>query len=146
MTCIFNSYPPYLRKSILSTGKKVDSNPARVTNWKLSDLNNTQVHFSHKQKSDYKQIKCNFKTRLANHIPINMLNEAIDDDKSNKCNKVCDHSNYHKFIPASWGKIVYDKIQKILKIGNKNIIEKVKGKEQKLSKKIIILKVVHKKK
>ena len=72
-----------------------------------------------------------------------MLNEVIDDDKSNKCNKVCDHSKYQKFIPASWRKIVHDKIQKILKIENKNIIEKVKGKEQKLSKKIIILKVVH---
>ena len=37
---------------------------------------------------------------------------AIDDDKSNKCNKVCDHSNYHKYIPASWSEIVHDEIQK----------------------------------
>ena len=80
---------------------------------------------------------------MANHITINILNEAIDDDKSNKCNKVCDHSNYHKYIPLSWSKIVPNEIQKRLKILNTNIIEKVNYEEQKLSKKIITLKVVH---
>ena len=74
-----------------------------------------------------------------------MLNEAIDDDKSNKCNKVCDHLNYHKYIPASWSKIVLDEIPKMMKIGNKNIVEKVKDEEQKDSKELIILTVVHKK-
>ena len=109
MVCTFNLNPPDLKKSILSTGKNFLINFAKVPNWKLNNINYTQVHFS--PEHDYNQRKRNFKTGLANHIAINMLNEAIDDDKSNKCNKVCDHSNYHKYIPASWSKIVYDEIQ-----------------------------------
>ena len=129
---IFNSYYPDLKKSILSTGKKVNSNPSKVPNWKLHDLNYTQVHFSSKHKSDYNERKRNLKTGLVNNIVINMLTEAIDDDKSNKCNKVCDHLNYHKYIPASWSKIVLDEITKMLKIGNKNIVEKSKMKNRNL--------------
>ena len=76
------------KKSILSTDKNANSNPSKVPNWKLNDLNYTQVHFSSKHKSDYNEKKRNIKTGLANNIVINMLNEAIDDDKSNKCRLV----------------------------------------------------------
>ena len=72
---------------------------------------------------------------MANNIVINNLNEAIDNDKSNKCNKIGDHLNYHKYIPANCSKIVLDEIPKMLKIGNTNIVEKVKDEEQKLKRK-----------
>ena len=73
-----------------------------------------------------------------------MLNEAIDDDKSKKANKVCDDLSYHKFIPASWEIIVHEEVQKRLKIGNKNVIEKIKDEKRILSKKGLFLKVVNK--
>lgn len=98
---------------MLSTGKKGNSNLAKVPNWKLNDLNYTQAHFSSKQKSDYNQRKRHFKNGLANHIVINILNEAIDNEKSKKSNKVCDHSSYHKFIPASWEKLFMKKFKKV---------------------------------
>ena len=73
-----------------------------------------------------------------------MLNEAIDDDKSKKANKVCDHLSFHKFIPASWETIVHEEVQKRLKIGNKNFIEKIKDEKQIPSKKVLFPKVVNK--
>ena len=45
----------------------------------------------------------------------------------------------------SWNKYIHDEIQKRLKLGSNNIIEKVKDEKQKPSIIIIILKVVHKK-
>ena len=132
----------------------------KVPNWKLNDLNYTQSHVSTK-KSDFNQRKRNFKVGLVNHIVINMVNEAIDEEKfkksknvchhakheekSNKFKKVCDHAKYHKYFPASWNKYIHDEVQKRLKLGNNNIIEKVKDEKQKPSVTIVILKVVHKK-
>ena len=128
----------------------------KVPNWKLNDLNYTQSHVSTK-KSDFNQRKRNLKVGLVNHIVINMVNEAIDEEnpkkskakyeeKSKQSKKDCDHAKYHKYIPFSWNKYIHDEIQKRLKLGNNNIIEKVKDEKQKPSIKIIILKVVHKNK
>ena len=85
-----------------------------------------------------------------------MVNEAIDEEnpkkskakyeeKSKQSKKDCDHAKYHKYIPFSWNKYIHDEIQKRLKLGSNNIIEKVKDEKQKPSIIIIILKVVHKK-
>ena len=54
-------------------------------------------------KNNYNQRKRNFKHGLANHIALNMENEKEDNKKSNI---KYDHSEYKKFILASWlGKI-----------------------------------------
>ena len=106
------------------------------------------------KKSIYNQRKNNFKLGLANHIAINMDNEGIDKEKTRnfkkvndtkKSKKYCDHSKDQNFIPASWVKYIHDEIQKRLKLGSNNILEKVKDEKQKPSIIIIILKVVHKK-
>ena len=65
--------------------------------------------------------------------------------KNLRSQKNCDHAKYLTFFPASWNKYVHDEVQKRLKLGNNNIIEKVKDEKQKPSVTIVILKVVHKK-
>ena len=92
--------------------KKGNNNLAKVPNWKLNDLNYTKAHFSPNQKSDCNQRKRHLKNGLADHIAINILNAAINDNKAKKSNIVCDHSSYHKFILVSWGKIVHEEVQK----------------------------------
>ena len=67
---------------------------------------------------------------MANHIAINMLNEAIDDNKAKKSNRVCDHSSYHKFIPASWENIVHEEVQKGWRLGIIMLLEKLKMKNR----------------
>ena len=62
---------------------------------------------------------------MADHIAINILNAAINDNKAKKSNIVCDHSSYHKFILVSWGKIVHEEVQKGW-IVNTNVIKKIK--------------------
>ena len=70
-----------------------------------------------------------------------MENEEEDNKKSKKR---CDHSEYKKFIPASWVKYVQDEIKKRLLLGDNNLINENNDEQSNSSIKIISLKLIHK--
>ena len=70
-----------------------------------------------------------------------MENEKEDNKKSNIN---CDHSEYKKFIPASWVKYIQDEIKIRLLLGDNNLITESNDEQSNASITIISLKLFHK--
>ena len=71
---------------------------------------------------------------------VNMENEEEDNKKSKK--NV--HSEYKKFIPASWVKYIQEEIKKRLLLGDNDLINENNDEQSNSSIKIISRKLIHK--